>query len=259
MTNKKSDNNRVAIPNILCFSDGFFNCQQIRLTPQMRKQLCIPGCFINRNHNRHHAPAKFVANFCEIFPGQGHKMPPGIPRPSPYLCSKYVGFFHGVHYTIQYTKIVKNDLILKTIPMSKKHPVYGYMSKHHLIPKHRLRIYYGETFRMPHNRLRLWRVRHDAWHTLFGNKTINEIIRYLGGRVDGIRYYRKKPWQTLFKDLSAKSAKKLLIRTRNIIRKRYAHLEFDPKLRDKVKRIEKYMRNRVYGRIYLDKRFLVRA
>ncbi len=139
--------------------------------------------------------------------------------------------------------------------MAQKHPQYGYMSKHHLIPKFRIRVYYGITFRMPHNTIRLWRKRHDAWHTLFGDKTINEIIRYLGGRVHTIQYYQQEPWKILFKNNSAHKAQKILIRARRMIRKQYAHLEFDPNLQSKVRRIETYMNSRVFGRIYLDHRF----
>lgn len=143
--------------------------------------------------------------------------------------------------------------------MSKKHHRYGHMSKHHLIPKFRLRIYYGTTFRMPHNTLHLWRARHDAWHTLFGDKTINEIIRYLGGRVHTIRYYQEEPWKILFKNNSARKARKILIRARRMIRKQYAHLEFDPKLQQKIQRIELYMNSRVFGRMYLDHRFSLKG
>lgn len=44
------------------------------------------------------------------------------------------------------------------------------MSRHHLTPKSR-----GGSWSMD-NILKLWRDRHDAWHLLFGNMTLSEII-----------------------------------------------------------------------------------
>ncbi len=137
----------------------------------------------------------------------------------------------------------------------KRHPAYGYMSKHHLIPRQRLKDYYGDSFRMPHNTLRLWRLRHDAWHVLFRQRTINEVIQYLKKRTDEIYAYRTKTWQILFGNKSRNEARKLLIRMRRMKRGRYEHLELDPSLRTKVVNIRKKTKNHAFGRIQLDKQF----
>lgn len=137
----------------------------------------------------------------------------------------------------------------------KKHPYLGYLSKHHLIPRQRLKDYYGNSFRMGGNILRLWRLRHDAWHVLFQQKTLNEIINYLHQRSDKIYGYQTPTWNVLFKSKTKNEAIKLLCRVRKIIRKKYAFLEFDPSLRAKVRQIEKVMNNKIFARIYLDKRF----
>lgn len=55
----------------------------------------------------------------------------------------------------------------------------GKLTIHHLIPRFRLRVYYGTTFKMPGNKLKLRELRHAAWHVLFGSKTLNEVIGYL--------------------------------------------------------------------------------
>ena len=137
----------------------------------------------------------------------------------------------------------------------KNHIYLGYISIHHLVPRQRMRDYYGTTFHMPKNKIRLWRLRHDAWHVLFRNKTINEIIRYLGNRVNKIYAYKTITWEILFGDKNNNQARKLLERMRAIIRKKYANLELDPKLRSKAQKISHQKMNKVYGKIYLDQRF----
>ncbi len=132
------------------------------------------------------------------------------------------------------------------------------MSIHHLVPRQRLRDYYGMTFYLPENTLRLWRYRHDAWHVLFGNKTLNEIIRYLGSRPQKISGYKGIFWKQLFGEKNRTQAKKLLMRMRNIVRRAYSYFEFDPSLQkailDVVKKNQRY-----FARIRLNKQFRQRV
>lgn len=137
----------------------------------------------------------------------------------------------------------------------KKHKYFGPISIHHLVPRQRMKDYYGTAFHMPRNKLRLWRLRHDAWHVLFRNKTINEIIRYLGNRPSRIYAYLSPTWNILFRGKSRKQAQKLLIRMRDKIRAKYATLELDPCLQKKVFSITKDTHHRTYARIYLDQKF----
>jgi hypothetical protein len=135
------------------------------------------------------------------------------------------------------------------------HAHLGHMSKHHLVPKQRMRDYYGGSFKMPNNILRLWRLKHDAWHVLFKQKTLNEILKYLRKPIDQIYGYKSETWKILFKNNNRKDVYKILLRVRRMIRKRYAFLEFDPSLKKKIIRIEHVNKNRIFGRIYLDKKF----
>ena len=50
------------------------------------------------------------------------------------------------------------------------------IDRHHLVPKSRMKR--GEP-RIPNNRIRIKRERHIAWHILFGDKTLAEIINLL--------------------------------------------------------------------------------
>lgn len=47
------------------------------------------------------------------------------------------------------------------------------LSRHHLLARSRG----GDS--NPYNILMLWRKKHDCWHTLFGNKTLDEIIEIM--------------------------------------------------------------------------------
>ena len=65
-----------------------------------------------------------------------------------------------------------------------------YLSKHHLIPKHRVKqstVPDEELERCFNRVLSLWRSKHDAWHHLFCNMTLGEIIAVLK-RVESIKY-----------------------------------------------------------------------
>ncbi len=135
----------------------------------------------------------------------------------------------------------------------KLHKHLGRKTVHHLIPRARLKDYYGTSFKMPRNRLKLWELKHSAWHVLFKNKTINEVIAYL--RQKGQPYgYHGDAWKLLFKNKTKKQAARLLVRLRRIIRKRYQHLEFDPSLRTKVFRLYK-KQHRPAGQYYLAIKF----
>lgn len=140
----------------------------------------------------------------------------------------------------------------------KKHSYLGEMSKHHLVPRQRMKDYYGISFSMPHNKIRLWRLRHDAWHILFGNKTLNEIIRYLGNRPSKIYAYQTLTWHILFGDKTRREARKLLCRMRTMIRGRYESFELDPALRTKVRRLTIARHHRTHAKIYLDQQFNLR-
>lgn len=134
------------------------------------------------------------------------------------------------------------------------HRYLGHMSSHHLIPRERIRSYYGETLTLPNNLLRLWRLKHDAWHILFGNKTLNEILKHLKKRSSDIYGYKTLTWKILFREKTKKEVFRLLLRVRRVIRKKYAFLEFDPKLKEKVDRIRHYA-DANKSRDYLLKRF----
>jgi hypothetical protein len=138
----------------------------------------------------------------------------------------------------------------------KRHPFLGHMSIHHLVPRVRISLYYGTSFHMPKNRLRLWRVKHDAWHALFHNKSLNEIIRYLSSsRTQTISVYRGPAWSILFRNKTPAQAKRLLKRLRRIKRKQYQHLEFDPAMKHKAARIVRTTQSVTYVRIHFDKKF----
>lgn len=141
----------------------------------------------------------------------------------------------------------------------RKHRYLGEMGAHHLVPQQRMKDYYGISFSMPYNKLKLWRLRHDAWHILFGNKTLNEIIRYLGNRPSKIYAYQTLTWHILFRDKTRREARKLLCRMRDRVRGRYNGLELDPALRIKVHRLTIARHHRTHARIYLDKQFNLRV
>jgi len=66
----------------------------------------------------------------------------------------------------------------------------NYSSKHHLVPKERMKLKnYNENQVNEHLQrvLILWRTKHDAWHVLFHNLTLREIIELLN-RVEQIKY-----------------------------------------------------------------------
>ena len=50
------------------------------------------------------------------------------------------------------------------------------IDKHHLVPKSRMK---QNVAPMKRNKLRIKRHRHDAWHTLFHDKTLREVILLL--------------------------------------------------------------------------------
>ncbi len=131
-----------------------------------------------------------------------------------------------------------------------KHKKLGRKTIHHMVPTRRLRDYYGAGVTLPRNKMMLWELRHMCWHFLFGLKTINEVIAYLNRRTNNKEkpfYYQNPAWEVLFKNKTPKEARNLLLRVRRKIRKKYEHFEFDPMLRDKVK---KYHRNQ--GSLYVD-------
>lgn len=68
-----------------------------------------------------------------------------------------------------------------------------YMSKHHLVPKSK-----GGCKR-EHNLLRLWRDKHDAWHNLFSNHVLSDILEILlHGKYNIGKHIGSKNWVLLF-------------------------------------------------------------
>jgi hypothetical protein len=135
----------------------------------------------------------------------------------------------------------------------KKHRSLGRITSHHLVPRVRIRDYYGAAFALPRNRIKLWELKHAAWHVLFRLKTINEIITYLGKRDRPYGYYGPA-WKVVFGSKTSKQARSLLVRTRRIIRKKYEHFELDPMLRQKVKIYHKKLGQHIVN-IHLNNRF----
>jgi hypothetical protein len=118
-----------------------------------------------------------------------------------------------------------------------RHPQYGQLTNHHLIPRCRIKSYYGTSFTLPRNYIKLWRFRHDAWHVLFENKTLNEVIRYLKKKKSRTYGYRGDAWSVLFRKKTWAEALALLKRARRAIRGHYKCLEFDPSLKRKVQKM----------------------
>jgi len=134
--------------------------------------------------------------------------------------------------------------IKKTV--MKKHKNFGRKTVHHLVPRIRIRDYYGAGVSLPSNKLKIWEYKHICWHFLFKLKTINEVIAYLKKRNEP-EYYKSSAWITLFKNKTPKQARNLLIRVRRAIRKKHQFFELDPMLKNKVKKYHKKL-----GAIYVD-------
>ncbi len=136
-----------------------------------------------------------------------------------------------------------------------KHPEYGHLTNHHLVPRSRIRNYYGASFKLPNNLMRLWRFRHNAWHVLFGTQTLNETIAYLKKEKHRVYAYEGKAWKVLFREKTWRQAMRLLLRAQRMIRNRYKDLEFDPSLKRKVHRILVTHQRIDSAVAYLNKRF----
>ncbi len=134
-----------------------------------------------------------------------------------------------------------------------KHKQLGERNSHHLVPRVRIKDYYGTSFGLPKNRIKLWDLKHAAWHVLFKIKTINEIIRYLQCR-NVPSGYQTMAWRIVFKDKTPKQAAALLLRVRRAVCKKYEHLEFDPYLKGKLNFFYK-KQGLLSGQLYLLKRF----
>ena len=70
--------------------------------------------------------------------------------------------------------------------MSRRAKRYSrhYKSRHHLRPRSR------NGSDLDSNLLILWRNKHDAWHLLFGNRTLGEIINVLN-RMKEAKHYKE--------------------------------------------------------------------
>ncbi len=115
-----------------------------------------------------------------------------------------------------------------------RHREYGLLTNHHLVPRSRIRQYYGASFTLPNNLMKLWRLRHDSWHVLFRNKTLNETIAYLETKKSRAYAYQKTAWKTLFKEKSWHEVVQLLRRAQRMIRKEHSTLELCIKLRKDI-------------------------
>jgi ubiquinone biosynthesis protein Coq4 len=87
-----------------------------------------------------------------------------------------------------------------------------FLTKHHLYPKSRkLKQSYDPKFM-----LKLWRDKHDCFHFIFLNATIDEIIsewyKYK-------RLYKSNAWKFLFNNLDFDESRKLLARMLRIKQK----------------------------------------
>lgn len=98
--------------------------------------------------------------------------------------------------------------------MTIRHPFRKtHLTKHHLHAKQR-----GGDL-SPCNTLRLWRDKHDAWHFVFGNLNLSEIIHNLYARHSIlIKTSHTKQWKFLFKDKPIKKVIALLKRVRKFKR-----------------------------------------
>ena len=85
-----------------------------------------------------------------------------------------------------------------------------YMSRHHLIPKIR-----GGTY-SKRNILNLWRDRHNLWHNIFADLTLDEIIKMLDKGRYANEVVKNIYWKQLFKNKNAKQAQLILIRIKRI-------------------------------------------
>lgn len=94
--------------------------------------------------------------------------------------------------------------------MAKQHPFLPgiELEKHHLIP----RVKQGHA--TPCNILRLWSLRHDHWHHLFNQDTLEQSIRNLP------KVYAFKSttasWKLVFGDKTLLESRTLLMRVRSI-------------------------------------------
>ena len=93
--------------------------------------------------------------------------------------------------------------------MSRQHPHRNtHLSRHHILSRSRK----GKS--LPSNTLMLWRDRHDAFHHIFGNLTLDEI------KFDIIGFYRHyqwtHSWEILFHNLTLQEVVRLLERTSKI-------------------------------------------
>jgi len=106
--------------------------------------------------------------------------------------------------------------------MARKHPFRDtYLSKHHLLSKHR------NGCNRPENICYLWRDKHDAWHVLYRHKTVQEILNLthleIRGRKTPLRkWHQPWAWETLWGNKSKEQVVKILKRfSRLQLRKKY--------------------------------------
>jgi len=93
--------------------------------------------------------------------------------------------------------------------MCIQHPKRAtHLSRHHILSRNRK----GKS--VPSNCLKLWRDRHTAFHFLFGNQTLDEIM-YTMSFYYG-RHRHSKEWKLLFRNLSLLEVVRLIERTSKI-------------------------------------------
>ena len=97
----------------------------------------------------------------------------------------------------------------------KKHPTRDtFLSVHHLIPKARKM---KNTYK-PHNLLRIWRDKHDAFDRIFSNDTLDEIISMWSNY--HFKFMFSADWQIVFHKLDFSESLALLKRLRRLKKRR---------------------------------------
>jgi hypothetical protein len=67
------------------------------------------------------------------------------------------------------------------------------------------------------NYIFIWRDKHDAWHFLFGSRTLAEVLRFLKPALHKqVPEQRRIHWNVLFKKNSTYRAYKILLRVHRI-------------------------------------------
>jgi hypothetical protein len=126
-----------------------------------------------------------------------------------WTCTSYIGFL-SPPVCGHIFRHLKFNIMCKT----RKHPSRPTVSsRHHLLAKSR-----GGTL-SPINTLDIWRDKHDAWHRIFHNYNLDEIIAMLNCRRNPFtKRFGDDSWDTLFYRKSPDAVLAILVRLRRIKR-----------------------------------------